>query len=181
MRVENDLDFSVTQQGITFQDSLLGQLREINNHLMRRQQTSIAKNPIIKTVGGSAAMLGVASGGFAGTVEISEHPSRGRVWNILKAVVTSTDGHTAPSGTPTVDLYAGTLIDPGGAPVLSALIQGNAVIPSVNYWSRLVEWCPAGESIFGLVYGGPVGVAFNVNLSFRVADYAVEAAEGMHT
>lgn len=181
MSFQNDLEFNVNPQGLNFEDTVVGHLRAINHHLTSRKELRVARHPIIKTVGGSATMLGVASAGFAGTVEISEHPSRGRVWNILKAVVVSVDGHTAPAGTPTVDLYAGTLIDPGGIPVLSALIQGNAVVPSVNYWSRLVEWCAAGESIFGLVYGGPVGVAFNVNIAFRVADYAVEAIEGMHT
>lgn len=181
MSINSGMEIEVDQHGLEFSADLLGTLKEISGNLIKSNRQMVTRNPIIKTVGGSAAMLGVASGGFAGIVEISEHPSRGRAWNILKAVVTSTDGHTAPSGTPTVDLYAGTLIDPGGAPVLSALIQGNAVIPSVNYWSRLVEWCQAQESIFGLVYGGPVGVPFNVNLAIRVADYPVESVEGMHT
>jgi len=126
--------------------------------------------PIYKTVGGSTTMP--ASG--TGLVICSESPARGRTWNILKVVLSSTDGHTVLAAA-IVDIYAATLPD-SAAPVLSELIQGNTPVPSVNYWSRLVEWCQSGEQVFGIIYGA-VAAGSLINMAVRVAEYPCSAVE----
>lgn len=127
------------------------------------------QKPIYKTVGGSLVMPGSGNG----LVVATESPARGRTWNILKTVLASTDGHTVLAAA-IVDLYATTLPD-SNVPVLSELIQGNAAVPSVFYWSRLVEWCASGEQVFGIVYGAAPGSL--INLAVRVAEYPVGAVE----
>jgi hypothetical protein len=125
---------------------------------------------IVRTIGGSTVLTGAT-----GIVEVPQRPAAGRIWNLLKVILTSTDGHTSLAGV-IVDIYSSSLVDPN-APVLDSLVQGNLGVPSVTYYSRKVEWCQPQEEVYGLIYGGTAGQ--QVNLALRVAEYPVGAIESM--
>lgn len=120
--------------------------------------------PIYKTVAGSALLQAAT-----GIVEISERPSAGSIWNILKVVVLGSDGHTALAGV-IVDVYASALVDPS-TPALENLIVsgGTGNVPSLTFYSKEVEWCQHGQQIWGQIYGATAGQ--QVVLLARVAEY----------
>ena len=139
---------------------------------IHRTVTKRAGKPLIKRVAGSAIIAPAAT---TGIVELSERPSMGRIWNILKVGVYNVDLHTSLAGV-IVDLYANTLIDPVNPP---PLVNGITTVgvPSSTYFSRQVEWCKQGESIFGVISAATAGQ--QIVLMSVIADYAIEDIEGV--
>jgi hypothetical protein len=172
MTYDPSLDIALGQDRHSVWAEFGASIRDIGHKVDSLHKAVYARRPFYKTVGGSITMASAT-----GTVIATESPARGRTWNILKVVLTSTDGHTVlPSVV--ADLYASTAVDPSN-PVLSGLIFGGAAVPSVNHWPKEVEWCQSGEQVFGLIYGATAGQV--INLSVRVAEYATPVVEGMHT
>lgn len=139
---------------------------------IQRSLNRDAMLPNIKTVGGSTNLVAAT-----GVVEINERPAAGKIWNILKVIVISTDGHTALAGV-IVDVYASALADVS-APAIDNLIVsgGTGNVPSITFYSKQVEWCNHGEEIFGQIYGGTVGQ--QIVLLARVAEYDYSAVQRM--
>jgi len=151
-------------------EALVAMHADLGARMDRVEKRLISPRPINRVVGGSVTMRAATD-----VVTVSERPARGRVWNIVKVVLTGIDGHT-PTGV-TADVYASTLIDPN-TPDLSSLIQTNMAVPSVQYWPKDLEWCNGAESVFALLYNGTAGQL--VNIAVRVRDFPVPVAEGMH-
>jgi hypothetical protein len=144
----------------------------ISNKLDRIHDRLAPSKPNIKTVAGSTVLTAAT-----GTVEITERPSAGKIWNILKVLVLNVDGHTPLAGV-IVDVYASALADIA-APALDNLIVsgGTGNVPSITFYSRQVEWCSHGEEIFGQIYGGTIGQ--QIVLLARVAEYEYSSVQRM--
>jgi len=151
-------------------DAIFAMHASTSSRLDKIEKRLIHPNPINRVVGGSKTMTAATD-----FVIVSDRPARGRVWNIVKVVLTGIDGHT-PTGV-VADIYASTLLDPS-TPDLSSLIQTNMAVPSVQYWPKDLEWCNASEGIFALLFNGTAGQV--VNIAVRVRDFPVPVAEGMH-
>jgi hypothetical protein len=137
--------------------------------------------PIRKPVGGST----VIPVGFSGTgpvlLAMQSFPAHGRCWNILKVAVFGVDTHTVVA-TVTADIFSGDVID---YPIVNTnfldLIVSGAAIPSVTQFSKEVEWCYSGQSIYALLNGSGLAAGQPYELVARVAEYKVDDVEARST
>lgn len=129
--------------------------------------------PVRKPVGVSITIPAVFTAPVMAV--IPQVPSMARQWNILMIGVFGADAHTAVTNV-TADVYSGALPDPSLA-TLSDVILSAQPVPSINHFSRLIEWCEPNESIFMLLFGTGLAAGQNYELVARVAEYNVHDIE----
>lgn len=144
-------------------------------HSMHHSIKKLARGkPIHKTVWGNV-LTSSAPVAPVSILVTSDRPATGRVWNILQCNVYGADPHTTVTGS-IVDVYCSSVPDSQTPPLVDVL-QGNFTVPSTVNYSRQVQWCASGESIYGLIFTPVASQEYNLILD--VAEYVIADVEAM--
>lgn len=145
-----------------FMLDLGGKVDATHKHLIKGRV-----KPVRKPIGGSVYL------GAEPTAPIlcilQGKPATGRCWNILRVGIFGADTHTAVTDV-TVDVFAGDLLDNATLNFLDCIISA-ATVPSVTSFSKEVEWCYSGQSMYALLYGSGLSADQPYEVVARVAEY----------
>jgi hypothetical protein len=142
-----------------------GFLASIDQHMQKAEKHMRHPLPVFKeSMGG----ITIPAGAVAPVIVLfNTFPSQGRLWNLLQANFTGSDGHSVATGL-IADLYASTNVT--ASPPIPDLIVGNVSVPSFPTFSRQVVWIDRGEQPFLLLYG-TLTAGQVVNCVLSVAEY----------